>query len=66
MQPPEKVTATVFCDVYRVLLVDFIPHGPTINAAAYHEALKRLKEAIWQTDKDVDHNSSSFASASQY
>jgi hypothetical protein len=42
VQSPEKVTATVFCNVYRVLLVDFIPHGPTINAAAYQDALKKL------------------------
>jgi len=42
LQSPEKVMATVFCDVYRVLLVDCTPHGPTINAAAYQEALKRL------------------------
>jgi hypothetical protein len=32
--------ATVFCDVYIVLLVHFTLHGPTINAAAYQEALK--------------------------
>jgi hypothetical protein len=34
VQSPEKVMATVFCDVYRVLLVDCTPHGPTINVAA--------------------------------
>jgi hypothetical protein len=48
LQSPEKVMATVFCDVYRVLLVDCTPHGPTINADAYQEALKRLKEVIQQ------------------
>jgi Transposase. len=48
VQSPEKVTATVFCNVYRVLLVDFTPHGPTVNAAAYQGALKRLKEATQQ------------------
>jgi hypothetical protein len=37
---------TVFWDVQRVLLVDFRPPVSTINAAAYQETLKRLKEAI--------------------
>jgi hypothetical protein len=41
VQSPEKVMTTVFCDVYIVLLVDFTLHGPTINAAAYQEVLKR-------------------------
>jgi hypothetical protein len=40
--------ATVFCDVYGVLVVGFIPLGSTINAAAYEENLKILKEAILQ------------------
>jgi hypothetical protein len=44
---PEKVRATVFWDVHQVLLVDFTPSGSTVNAAAYQEAQKRLKEAIW-------------------
>jgi hypothetical protein len=30
----------------RSSLVDFTPPDSTINAAAYHETLKRLKEAI--------------------
>jgi hypothetical protein len=51
VQYPEKAMATVFCDVYRVFLVAFIPHGPTINADAYQEALKGLKEAIWQNTR---------------
>jgi hypothetical protein len=38
--------ATVFWDVHGVLLVDFTPPGSTINAAAYQETIKRLKEAI--------------------
>jgi hypothetical protein len=38
--------ATVFWDVHGVLLVDFTPPGSTINAAAYQETVKRLKEAI--------------------
>jgi hypothetical protein len=43
VQSPGKVMATDFWDVR---LVDFTPPGSTINAAAYHESLKRLKEAI--------------------
>jgi hypothetical protein len=46
VQPPGKMMASVFWDVHGVLLVDFTPPGSTINAAAYHEALKSLKEAI--------------------
>jgi hypothetical protein len=38
--------ATVFWDVHGIFLVDFTPLGSTINAAAYQEILKRLKEAI--------------------
>jgi histone-lysine N-methyltransferase SETMAR len=38
----------VFWDVYRVMLGDYTPPGSTINAAAYQETLKRLKEAIWE------------------
>jgi hypothetical protein len=48
VQPPGKMMASVFWDVHGVLLVDFIPPGSTINAAAYQEALKSLKEAIWR------------------
>jgi histone-lysine N-methyltransferase SETMAR len=47
VQCPGKVMATVVCDVHGVLLVDFTPPSSTINAAAYQETLKRLKEAIW-------------------
>jgi hypothetical protein len=43
---PVKVMATVSWDVRGVLLVDFTPPGSTINAAAYQETLKRLKEDI--------------------
>jgi hypothetical protein len=46
VQSPGKAMATVFWDVHGVLLVDFTPPGSTINAAAYEETLKRLKEAI--------------------
>jgi hypothetical protein len=45
VQSAGKVMATIFWDVHEVLLVDFIPFS-TINAAAYQETLKRLKEAI--------------------
>ena len=38
----------VFWDVYRVMLVDYTPPGSTINASAYQENLKGLKEAIWK------------------
>jgi hypothetical protein len=48
VQSPGKVilVATVFWDVHGVVLVDFTPPGSTINAAAYQETLKILKEAI--------------------
>jgi hypothetical protein len=46
VQSPGKVMATVFWDIHGVLLVDFTPPGLTINAAAYQETIKRLKEAI--------------------
>jgi histone-lysine N-methyltransferase SETMAR len=42
----KKIIATVFWDRKGVLLVDFMPHGTTINTAAYCETLKRLKHAI--------------------
>ncbi|GFG40667.1 hypothetical protein Cfor_06704 [Coptotermes formosanus] len=47
VQPPCNVMATAFWNVYRVLLVGFTPVVSTINAAAYQETLKNLKEAIW-------------------
>jgi hypothetical protein len=34
--------------VYGVKLVAYTSPGSTINAAAYQETLKRLKEAIWK------------------
>jgi hypothetical protein len=43
---PAKVMAIVFWDVHGVLVVDFTPPGSTINAVAYQETLKRLKEVI--------------------
>jgi hypothetical protein len=41
-----KVMATVFWDVYGVLLVDFTRPGSTTYAGAYQVTLKGLKEAI--------------------
>jgi hypothetical protein len=46
MQSSGNMMATVFWDVHGVLLVDFTPPGSPINATAYKETLKRLKEAI--------------------
>jgi hypothetical protein len=46
VQSAGKVVATVFWNVHGVLLVDFIPPSSTINASAYQETLKRLKDAI--------------------
>jgi len=48
VQSSRKVMATVFYVVCGHLLVDLTPLSSTINAAAYQETLKRLKEAIWQ------------------
>jgi histone-lysine N-methyltransferase SETMAR len=41
-----KVMATVFWDCKGILLVDVTEHGTTVNAAAYCETLKKLKDAI--------------------
>jgi hypothetical protein len=52
----------LFSAMFRVFCwFGFTPLGSTINAAAYHETLKTLKEAIQQKDLDVDQRSSSFA-----
>jgi Na+-translocating ferredoxin:NAD+ oxidoreductase RnfG subunit len=40
--------ATVFWDVYGILLFDFTPVSSTINAAAYQGTQKKLKDAIRQ------------------
>ncbi|XP_067127515.1 histone-lysine N-methyltransferase SETMAR-like [Centruroides vittatus] len=42
----QKIMCTVFWDRYRVLLVDFLLHGETINSAAYCETLKKLRRAV--------------------
>jgi hypothetical protein len=48
VQSPGKVVASVFWVGHGLLLVDFTHPSSTINAAAYQETLKRLKEAIWR------------------
>jgi hypothetical protein len=48
VQSHGKVMSTVFCVVCALLLVGLTPLSSAINAAAYQETLKRLKEAIWQ------------------
>jgi len=53
VQPPGKMMATAFWDVYGVIiLVDFIPPSSTVYVAAYQETLNRLKEAIEKRDQD--------------
>lgn len=41
-----KTMATVFWDCRGVILVDFLPHGTSINAVRYCETLDRLRNAI--------------------
>jgi hypothetical protein len=45
-QSPRKVSVNFLFDIYDVLLVGFTALLSTINAAAYQETLKRLKETI--------------------
>jgi hypothetical protein len=52
LQSPEKVMATVPWDVQGVPLVDFTLPDSAINAAAYQETLKRLKEVFGARDQD--------------
>jgi len=42
----KKIMASVFCDRKGILLVDFMPPGATINAAAYCDTLTWLRWAI--------------------
>ena len=42
----KKIIASVFWDRKCILLVDFMPPGATINAAAYCDTLTRLRRAI--------------------
>jgi hypothetical protein len=46
MKSPEKVMATIFWDMHRVLLVDFIPCGAMISAGYYQGTPTGLKEAV--------------------
>ena len=39
----EKIMASIFWDRKGILLVDFMPPGATINAAAYCDTLTRLR-----------------------
>jgi hypothetical protein len=41
-----RVMATAFWDQKGVLMVNCVPHGATVNAAAYCETQKRLRRAI--------------------
>jgi histone-lysine N-methyltransferase SETMAR len=41
-----KLMATLFWDMKRVLLVDFLPQGTTITSEMYCETLKKLQRAI--------------------
>jgi hypothetical protein len=43
VQSPGKVMATVFWDVYEVLLVGLTPISSTINTAVYQETLKETQ-----------------------
>jgi hypothetical protein len=43
-----KVMATVFWDLKRLLLVDFIHKNETINAYHYIKALQKLRQAVRQ------------------
>ncbi|GFU78082.1 histone-lysine N-methyltransferase SETMAR [Trichonephila clavipes] len=42
----KKVMAPVFWDRQGILLLEFLPPGMTLNAAAYCQTLKRLRRAI--------------------
>jgi len=42
----KKIMVSIFWDRKGILLVDFMPPGTTINAAAYCDTLTRLRQAI--------------------
>ncbi|GFV95630.1 histone-lysine N-methyltransferase SETMAR [Trichonephila clavipes] len=42
----KKIMASVFWDIQGILLLEFMPPGMTINAAAYCQTLKRLRKTI--------------------
>jgi len=47
-----KVLATIFWDEDGVLLVDYLAHGATINAAYYSELLRGpLRNSLWRSDQ---------------
>jgi len=41
-----KVLASVFCDQDGILLIDYLPKGPTINAEYYLSLLVQLKDIL--------------------
>jgi hypothetical protein len=41
-----KVMATVFWDAERLILVDIMPHGQTLNSDLYIQALKNLQKHL--------------------
>ncbi|VVC28199.1 Ribonuclease H-like domain,Transposase, type 1 [Cinara cedri] len=43
---PKKIVALVFWDHKGIILIEYLPHGETINAARYCETLKKLRRAI--------------------
>jgi hypothetical protein len=49
-----KATATAFGDRNGPLLVDFLPRGDTINAAAYCQALKNYIEQLKTNARNAD------------
>ena len=42
----KKIMASIFWDRKAILLVDFMPPGTTVNAAAYCDTLTQLRQAI--------------------
>jgi hypothetical protein len=48
-----KIMATIYWNWKGVLLVDFTPHGTTINTAAYCETLKGLRHPIQNTRRGL-------------
>ena len=45
-QSAGKVMASVFWDMHRILIIDFLPKGQTINSDYYVALLDRLEDAI--------------------
>ena len=42
----EKVTATIFWDIHKIILIDFMPCSVMVTRAAYQVSLQCLKDAI--------------------